>query len=212
MSLEFPTPKLKPIFPILLSFTLASIQFVRNTNDLHADGESSLRRLAPAVFAAFYFPRVGSIVVTHLSADTANLRSQSMSRSIRNERSRLSLVFWSWTMCGSCVLFFFLSPRSPPATIDRSIDRSRSTQFFAHRSPRTTISPWAASLRDCGRYFVSTCCERWMRARARARACIYKNCLANCPEFCLANWPQLSLPSLPFVRHCVVEILSCPLY
>ena len=91
--------------------------------------------------------------------------------------------------CGVSFRSFFLSrwesPRSPPTTIDRSITIDAVLRW---RSRRTTISPWAASLRDCGRYFVSTRCERTITGEC-ARAPVYSKCLANWPEFCLASWP-----------------------
>lgn len=58
-------------------------------------------------------------------------------------------------------------PRPPLTTIDRSITIDT---VFCSRSRQTTISPWAASLRDCGRYFVSTCCGE--RSPVNARACV----------------------------------------
>ena len=155
-------------------------------------------------FSRYFITRaLDQSLSAHLSIDTANRRRQSMSRSIKT-RSPLSLSFsvvsWSWTIRGSCVSSFSsFSCHGANHRVhyrQRSIDRSITIDtVLRSRSRRTTISPWAASLRDCGHYFVSTRCERWMRARARA--CIYNTyCLTNWPEFCLANWPQLSLPSL----------------
>lgn len=58
-------------------------------------------------------------------------------------------------------------PRPLLTTIDRSITIDT---VFCSRSRQTTISPWAASLRDCDRYFVSTCCGE--RSPVNARACV----------------------------------------
>ena len=127
--------KLKAQTNFLLLSSNSRIQFVRNTNDLHADGESSLRRITPVVFAVFYYPRVGSVVVDAF-IDRYRESSKTIDESIdKNEITSLSLFLRRvlilndpWLMCLFVLLFFLSrceSPRSLPTTIDRSIDHDR---------------------------------------------------------------------------------------